>query len=383
MIERGRPLLYAARIFVASGISVLPLSATDKLPVGYLLPPRLDADGNVVINHETNRPAHTWLPFALGVPDDWWLRHWFLRVDTRLGAICGAVSGHLEAIDFDRDVDGTLAHFDAWWAALLARDAALAKRLLLVRTRGGNRHACYRCPELTTIPPNHPIARQYRLHPEDQKQDQIKTLIETRGEHGYVVAPPSAGYRAIQGSYRALPIISAHERALLHELAAAQTIGTPRPGPGRIESPTLRTGVDYDTVDRDTPWGRFNAQATNESTCALLAELGWDDVGDDGTGRRVRRPGGRSASSGTVGISTPGWLHVFSSNGAPFQPSTNYSPFAVYAVVRHGADYHAAAWALGEAERGERYQAADGVWVRRAPTFRERPVKREPLEVYA
>jgi hypothetical protein len=345
MTERARPLLYPARTLVSCMVSTMPLSPVDKLPVGYLLPEKRDADGRVVINPDTGRPQHTWLPFTEALPDDTWLVRWFLRTDTRMAAIMGKVSGNAETLDFDHDLSGGLAHFDRWWSWLLARDTDLAARLLLVRTPSDGRHVVFRCPE-TGIPRNHVVARQYVLCADDPSRDVVKTLVETRGEHGYVVAPPSAGYRALRGTYRDVPVISSAEHALLHELAAALTIGAPRPQPDRAAGASAGQAHEGDAV-----WDRYNDAASNEDTISLLAEIGWTDAGADGAGKRVRRPGAESTSSGTVGINRPGWLHCFSSNAGPFEPDKNYSPFQIYAIVRCGGDYRAAARALWEAER--------------------------------
>lgn len=95
------------------------------------------------------------------------LERWFLDADHGIGLVCGAISGGLEVIDFDA---GEL--FEPWFR--LVPDIACG--LTFVRTPSDGWHVLYRCNE---IGGNAKIA----MDPSREK----KTLIETRGEGGYVV----------------------------------------------------------------------------------------------------------------------------------------------------------------------------------------------------
>ena len=60
----------------------------------------------------------------------------------------------------------------------------------------------------------------------------------------------------------------------------------------------------------------------------------------------LRRPGKSAGHSATFGYVGPGVLNNFSSNAHPFAKDHGYGPFAIYTLLCHGGDYHAAAKAL-------------------------------------
>ena len=72
-------------------------------------------------------------------------------------------------------------------------------------------------------------------------------------------------------------------------------------------------------------------------------------AGERGDGvKYLRRPGKKDGVSGTWGAVGPGKFYNFSSNGAPFEPYTEYNPFAVYATLEQNGDFAAAAKSLGQ-----------------------------------
>jgi len=108
-----------------------------------------------------------------------------------LAIICGAVSGNLEVIDVDtkHDTTGTL------WEELrvLIEDnlPELYTKLVIAQTKSGGYHIYYRC---STIAGNLKLSTKLNR----------EVLVETRGEGGYVIAPPLQDintYREIQILY--------------------------------------------------------------------------------------------------------------------------------------------------------------------------------------
>jgi hypothetical protein len=135
-----------ARYYVDGGISIIPV--------------RLDG---------SKAPAlESWTEYhhRLATPQE--LERWFLCSDHGIGMVCGVVSGGLEVIDFD---DGSL--FEPWFQ--LVPDIACG--LTYIRTPSDGWHVVYRCDEIGG-------SRKIAMDPTREK----KTLIETKGEGGMVVA---------------------------------------------------------------------------------------------------------------------------------------------------------------------------------------------------
>jgi hypothetical protein len=178
-------------------------------------------------------PAVKWEAYQDRLPTEAECRRWW-GGDNPPGValICGAVSGCLEVIDFD---DEAAALFPAWRDRVEADCPGLADRLSFVRTPGGGYHVRYRCPDVD-VPGNTKLAM-------DAEKG---TLIETRGEGGYVLAPgcppechPSGGtYELLDGHPDDPPGLSIeeHEAMLRHarsfdRRAARTPDAPPRPVP--------------------------------------------------------------------------------------------------------------------------------------------------------
>ncbi len=179
-------LLKLARDYVDSGTSVIPL--------------RLDG---------SKAPTIEWKEFQHRLPNACELESWFSQ-PAGIGLVCGAISGGLEVLDFDA---GDL--LEPWQKLALG----IATKLPIVSTPSGGWHVLYRCNE---IGGNVKIA----CDPNNAKQ----TLIETRGEGGYIVAEGSpcethaTGLPYVQDwgpRLPAIPTVTLNERRQLW--AAART----------------------------------------------------------------------------------------------------------------------------------------------------------------
>jgi hypothetical protein len=146
-------LLQIARCYRAAGLSVVPVLA----------------DGS-------KRPAlDSWDPFKERLATDAEMELWFGSGEVvGVGIVCGKVSGGLEVFDFDSR--------DAWekWKQLSAVRARLAawESMPRVRTPSGGVHVYVR---RSGPAGNRKLA----------KDPAGKTLVEVKGEGGYVVAPGS------------------------------------------------------------------------------------------------------------------------------------------------------------------------------------------------
>jgi hypothetical protein len=84
----SQPMYDAARTYTGTGLSVVPVRLVDKLPWAALLPKNRAGD-------------RVWSPFQAHIPNDDWVRDWFLKGNACMALVCGRVSGGLELIDFD------------------------------------------------------------------------------------------------------------------------------------------------------------------------------------------------------------------------------------------------------------------------------------------
>lgn len=132
--------------------------ALDYLRAGISIIP-LRCDGS-------KAPFASWQTYQKQYATEDQVEQWFSR-RCAIGIICGEISGGLEVMDFD---DGSL--FPAWFEKV----ASIACRLPIVETPSDGYHVLYRCD---AIGHNAKIATD----PKRQKG----TMIETRGEGGYVV----------------------------------------------------------------------------------------------------------------------------------------------------------------------------------------------------
>ncbi len=146
--------------------------------------------------------------------------------------ICGAVSGHLEILDFDF----MAVWFDPWAALVEAEKLGLIAKLTRQKTQSGGKHIVFRCPGVD-IPGNTKLASDkievdgpgdhefmgkiHRAHNDGDRWFIYPCYIETRGEGGYFLAAPTAGYSLENGSFLDLPEITPEERHLLIKAAKA------------------------------------------------------------------------------------------------------------------------------------------------------------------
>lgn len=259
------------------------------------------------------RPASAWTRFQTSRPTEQELNTLFANAGDGcgIGIVCGAVSGNLEVIDFDDKGSA----FESWKAQI---PLTLYSRLTVEQSLSGGFHVYYRCAE---------IGRNDKLA---MTADEM-TLIETRGEGGFIVCTPTPHYTMIQGSLHQIAEISSDERRTLIEAARSlsQTSSKQKPKPEQSEAV-----------------GESPADAYNRSgdVYKLLEKHGWTlgHKNPDGNAH-WSRPGKDSGTSATIkefdGVPV---LYNFSSN-AGIDTEKGMSPFQLYAELEHGGDQSAAA----------------------------------------
>ena len=316
----------------ANPISYIHHTAVQAIHAGISVVP-VEADGS-------KRPALSrWQTYQRRFPSHMELERWFRKTTFGLGLITGAISGNLEALDFD-----DRATFEAWLARIqqYPEAAALFDRIAWgyeESTPAGGRHLLYRCSD---------IAGNQKLAVRPAPEQKMKTLIETRGEGGFIIIAPSRGtvhpsgkpYMLRRGSVTKIQTITGEERSLL--FALARSFDEMPPLPPHQALPPQRENTN---ARGSRPGDIFNQRASWQE---VLEPHGWElvrVVGEEGQWRKPGKVG--PGISATTNFDGSDLLYVFSTSTC-FEPQQGYTKFRAYALLNHGEDFSAAARELAE-----------------------------------
>ena len=252
-----------------------------------------------------------------------------------IAIICGAISGNLEVIDIDTKYDLTGKLFDTLMEAL----GDLADLLVIARTKSGGYHLYYRCD---TIQGNQKLARRPVSEAEaaDNPHVKVMVLIETRGEGGYVVAPPTDGYSWIHNSWQDIGTISTNVRDEIFEICRSFN--------EYLEEPVILKKSDAESGFGVSPIDDYNGRG---DVLALLQKHGWKPIRTTGDRTYLRRPGKDEGISGDF-LHSKRWFSVFTTS-SQFEPTKAYYPSAVYAVLECKGDFNEAVKRLASEGYGE------------------------------
>ena len=346
------------------------------------LPPRQDGT-KAPLSIRTETGNWSWKPFQERRTTDQEIKGWYGK-NRGLGLVCGSISRNLELFEFDEEK--TYFTFKD-----LARQHGLGELVdtieagYLEKTPGGGYHWLYLTEKSL---PSTKLASRHKTEDELTAKDlaameagtvdasgawPVKTLIETKGEGGFVVIAPSSGpvhpsrrpYALLSGGLATIATIPAAARDALWELARTfdQETGTgteARAGAGAgtvqelptpaYESPHRSNDDDDDDDDRLMPGTDFNRRADWIKDVLPV----WTHVFSRGGVIYLRRPGKSKGVSATINYGGHDRLKVFSTS-TRFQvgPGKTYTKFAAYALLHHGGDFSAAVSALGKLGYGD------------------------------
>lgn len=261
-----------------------------------------------------------------------------------LGIICGAVSDNLEVIDVDIKYDITGSLWDDLRGLIEDNLPEVYRSLVIAQTKSGGYHIYYRCSEIagslklanrytTTEEKEKTYDKEIKSGADEKKaratanNDKIKVLIETRGEGGYIIAPPSPGYKYIQGNPTNIPTITTEEREILFSISKYFN-----QLPEIIK--TASTTNYFNSATGLSPFEDYNQRG---DVIGLLESHGWRVVNQRGENINLLRPGNTdSKSSGGFHI-TKRVLNIFSSSTI-FEPGRGYNPSSVYSLLECSGD---------------------------------------------
>jgi len=328
----------AAKRYVAAGISIIPIAADrQKRPCFPLLPRRTD--------EKSGQSKATWKPFQTRLPTrselDGWFKPGQAEILCGIAIVTGSISGGLEVIDFDNATVGF-----AWYQQIRKEASTLLRRLVLVLSPRPGLHVYYRCAAAGR---STKLARTM-VFDVDAQEEKLKVLVETKGEHGYVLAPGSPGechpsgkpYELLGGrDISQVATITPEERATLFTAAESFNEYTP---PARPRPPVRPPGPAKPYAG-GRPGDDYNARA---SWAEILEPHGWQFVQEASDGTQYWcRPGKNYIKvSASVNFGGSGLLYVFSTKADPFEQERGYNKFSAYTVMNYAGDFQAAARAL-------------------------------------
>lgn len=306
-------LIKAAEQYIKSGVSVIPTDSNKRSVIQWK-------------QYQEKKMNISEVP-----------KHFKISSCSGLALICGKVSGNLEVIDIDLKNDTT---GNMYQNIVDNVPEEIMNKLRVVKTVSGGYHFYYRCKSISG---NQKFASRPATAEELKDSPLVSqvVLIESRGEGGYVIAPPTNGYLTISESKEINEITPGEREVLIeicrsfnevHEIAKY--------------TPSEKTGYGK------KPWDDYNQRA---DIVSLLVKHGWTVVAEKGERVMMKRPG--KSESKTSGDYHKG-LNLFKvfSSSSQFQPGKGYTPFGVYCILEHKGDASAAAKQLLKDGYGERMQ---------------------------
>jgi hypothetical protein len=333
----------AALIYRKVGLSLIPIAPDQsKAPAFSLLPPMRSRGSE-------QRKRKSWKGYQKRRPNRCQIKDWYSKTEDQCGIaiIAGKVSGNLEILDLDNaDI------YEPYCLEVESRAPGLIDKLVKVETPRPGIHLYYRCEEIES---NQKLARSY-----SSGSGKAQTIIETRGNGGYCLAPPSPAtchpslkcYQFLgDKDLTEIPQISITERS--HLLEAARTFDEC----SRSNSPrSHRVFPKKSPFDLTRPGDDFNARA---EWADILEPHGWKYAGpgSDNTDRWTRPGKDQGNCSASTNYMESDLLYVFSSNADPFEIDTAYNKFQAYTLLNCDGDFFEAASELKRRGYGKKHFA--------------------------
>lgn len=236
--------------------------------------------------------------------------------------IAGEVSGNLEIIDIDvkykPGIDATL------FSDLKQLYPELLAKLRINKTPSGGYHILYRI-ESGEVPGNVKLAGRPATPAELIIRPKTKAynFLETRGEGGYAVAPPSLGYKIYQDL--TIPVISWTDRCSIINLCKSYSeLVDPKP--------YVASKQDQSYYD-ENPFEHYNGSTEAET---VLANYGWKFLKQSNLFIWFTRPDKDKGISASFNKQKRVY-YIFTSS-TEFEESKGYNPATVLSILEHAGD---------------------------------------------
>lgn len=293
---------------ILDGISVIPVRDKDDTESGRL----------------AKTPFGSWKKYqekAIDKSELWALmEHYGTEA---VGIVCGKVSGDLEVIDVD-------VKYKSGIDAILFQDIKtiypeLFAKLRIHKTPSGGWHILYRVSN-GIVPGNLKLSGRPATEAELEANPKNKAynFIETRGEGGYVLAPPSLGYAVSKDND--IPVLTWDERCSLISLCETYN--------ELIKiAPTYKPTKSESEYYTENPWDHFNGSC---NPVEFLHEFGWEEFKSNPHFIWFTRPGK------TKGVSAS-WnkakriFYIFTSS-TELEAARGYHPVTILAELKFGGD---------------------------------------------
>jgi len=238
-----------------------------------------------------------------------------------VAVICGKVSGGVECIDFDAHGKDIEKVFNEWSSDQGVTDILNRNKLYIEKSPRGGYHVMYRYE-----------SDVYEGAKDLALWENGESMIETRGEGGYIIVSPTLGYETLQNLLTDLATIQYDEREYL--ISHARNFNQ-QPSQQKEQ---VEESKGYDHTD-PVSWFNWHKGVYAKK---LLEEKGWVLVSTDKQFiENWRRPGKTDGISATWGKKHNA-LFVFTSSVAYFQPNCYYTPFQILVRLRFKGNYNSA-----------------------------------------
>lgn len=240
----------------------------------------------------------------------------------------------LSAIDFDLKYDVTNTLFDRYKKAA---PSSITKKMQVNKTKNNGIHFVLSCD---IVEPNQVLASRETTNEEVKatfikslgkekfldtclaaSNDRTRVLIETRGEGGYIVYPPSLGYTHVYGKINKITFT---EYECLMETARSFN---------EYFSPVKMKG--FATDDEEDLIDKFNKENDGLS---ILTRHGWEIVAENSKDVRLRRPGDSYSKSSALFDKITNTFVVFTTSTI-FKTREAYKPFDIMLGLEYNNNF--------------------------------------------
>jgi len=244
-----------------------------------------------------------------------------------IGIICGEPSHGLECYDYDAHFGDAKKNLTAFLTDPKVKEIYEKYKLPINSTQNGGYHLLIRCEKTEG---NKKLASRPKWS-EKLNRFVPDAIIESRGEGGYFLAPPTKGYKNIRNSIYDIQEITTDERNTLIEVAKS------------FNEWSEPVKTEFESKDR--PGDLYNNDFTSIVNAKSLLKLaGWKELKNN----QWQRPDKKDGISATFGKVAANVFYCFTANGFPFEPEKAYLPFQILSLLKYKGDFKEAAKELSK-----------------------------------